>query len=643
MNRYVSIIALLLLTMVIFNACTQNAPVTDQSSIKVTEQMTDLESQTEEISLPPDLKTALRIVSGTGEVYPYSDQIKEFLLSAPGSNVADYLYQTENQAKAITVSWELLSENITAIELVYGPVNSDPSERVTVMLEADATSYDLYNLYKSTDYEWSVTAIFENGERSASESAIFRTTDLGPRTLQITGVYNTRDIGGYLTEDGKVTKQGMIIRGGELPKTLKKDAKEIMTKTLGIKCEIDLRGYGKESGFRKKSPISDAKLEYVTTDAYTGAFKLADSFRKVFSLMSNKDNYPIYVHCTGGADRTGTVIYLLNALLGVPEDLLIKDYEFTSFSYYGERNTAPDTLYGSLFMGFRAMLEEMPGDTLSQKTAAYMLSIGVTEQEIANIRAIMTDEPTELTATTTDLYTTNVDADLNIYVANIGAAKLTGITLNQSVISDYDCHGSVVAIPEQIMSALPNGDVTVTLHYDDGRQATCSLVKNQAVVKGVSEYLPLSDGKLKLNENQTSVLGTKAVGYGEFVKLDIKTEVIGENSGWWIAIGSYAFHIRALSIRVWVTTDGMNYTECQPRVEIGMERKAFNNGAAVYYCVEEIDEKTVRATMIIFDDLGEKQTVTYDFSRITGEISSENAALSIAIRTDEVKELTITE
>jgi len=640
MKRYSSLFALLFAVSTLLSACTTTPEHIDPPPMPPQFSSGDDTTPDESTEAPERIK-ALNIVSGTGEMYPYSDQIKEYLLAPAGSNVADYLYQTNNQAQAIVVAWECLSDQIESIELCYAPADSEQS--TVVELPADATSYELYNLYKNTDYVWSVTANLADGTISQTESATFHTTDLGPRTLQISGVYNTRDAGGYVTEDGRIVKQGLLFRGGELPKTLKKDAKEVLVNTLGIKCEIDVRGYGSESDYRKKSPISGATLEYVTIDSYSASFYLADNYRRVFALLANEDNYPIYIHCAGGADRTGTVMFLVGALLGIPEEQLIKEFEFTSFSIYGERNTAPDTLYGGLFKGFREKIEAMPGDTLSEKTASYMRSIGVTEQEIANIRAIMLGDATQITATTIDTYFTNIDQDLDICVSCVGSTKLQNVLLGGNEITDYTFQNGHLLIAQSVMAALPDGKVEITLRFDDGREACCELNKKQAKVNGVASYLDMSDGKLTLDQNSPSVLGTKAIGYGEFVKLDAKTKLSGTNNGMWIAIGSYAFHVRAFSVRTWQTIDGINYTECQPRVELGFERKVLDEGATVYYCVELIDQNTARATMIVFDKLGARQIVTYDFARIEKEISNENACLSIAIRTDEVRELTITE
>ena len=40
----------------------------------------------------------------------------------------------------------------------------------------------------------------------------------------------------------------------------------------------------------------------------------------------------IFFHCFGGADRTGTVAFLVEALLGVSESDMSKDYELTTYS-----------------------------------------------------------------------------------------------------------------------------------------------------------------------------------------------------------------------------------------------------------------------------------------------------------------------
>jgi protein-tyrosine phosphatase len=104
--------------------------------------------------------------------------------------------------------------------------------------------------------------------------------------------------------------------------------------------------------------------------------------KAVFDLLADETAYPLYYHCWGGADRTGTIAYLLEALLGVPEDDLILDYELTSLSIWGnrERNS-------SLFSAFEEQLRTYDEDGTPQSRAeAYLLSCGVTPETIEKLR-----------------------------------------------------------------------------------------------------------------------------------------------------------------------------------------------------------------------------------------------------------------
>ena len=65
---------------------------------------------------------------------------------------------------------------------------------------------------------------------------------IGPRNLDIPGVDNSRDIGGYKTtliKNGTI-KQGLYLRTGQID-VIKEEGKKILAEDLGIKVEIDLR------------------------------------------------------------------------------------------------------------------------------------------------------------------------------------------------------------------------------------------------------------------------------------------------------------------------------------------------------------------------------------------------------------------
>jgi hypothetical protein len=107
--------------------------------------------------------------------------------------------------------------------------------------------------------------------------------------------------------------------------------------------------------------------------------------KKIFSVLADASNYPVYVHCWGGADRTGTVVFLLSAILGVKAEDLFLDYEITSLSSWGERSSDSEQ--------FRSLLSSLDeygtaDDTINDKCEKFILSTGITEQQIDNIRKI---------------------------------------------------------------------------------------------------------------------------------------------------------------------------------------------------------------------------------------------------------------
>ena len=468
-------------------ACTSHLPdgtiVTTNPPAQETDGTVPSDTTAEAVTSPaetePDTEDTasmnrMTITQGTGEVYPYDEGIKAYLEAPHGSNVADYLFKTDNQARPITLAWEIVGE-VSSLTLAYGMTGCSAEDITEIGLDKQAKSYELYNLYKNSDYTWTLTATFANGE-TMTQTAAFHTTDLGPRALYIEGVYNTRDAGGYKTADGRVTKQGMIYRGGELPASLSEQAQAFLSETVGVKLEIDLRGYGSESGYRDKSPIQGAELTYAVTDGYMGAFNpgLTGYFAHAFSCMAYEENYPIYAHCTGGADRTGTVMFLLNALLGVPEETLIKDFEFTSFSYYGERNSRADTFYGDLFRQFLARLNSLEGETLADKTETYMLSIGVTQEEINNIRAIMLGDATTVSVEAPERYDLNEGKDYQVILRNVKGLTVTKVIVG-SIEPAFTYENGCVTVSKETMSAMPKGETEVKLLLSDGREVSVSL------------------------------------------------------------------------------------------------------------------------------------------------------------------------
>ena len=114
-------------------------------------------------------------------------------------------------------------------------------------------------------------------------------------------------------------------------------------------------------------------------------------FRLAFETLAQPERYPILVHCWGGADRTGTLVFLLNGLLGVAPDDLYHDYELTSLSGVGRRLAT-----GEDFQNMLAVLQGYApaGAPLVEQIEGYLGDIGVTPEQIAFLRAHLVETKT---------------------------------------------------------------------------------------------------------------------------------------------------------------------------------------------------------------------------------------------------------
>lgn len=325
-------------------------------------------------------------------VYPYIDDVYNYL-SNPGTDVLQYMrMRYTNQQKAITINFECTLENVDRF-LLFLSTDENFKDSTVINLLKDDRNYGIFNLYKATKYFVKLVAYNKDGESIGEDSSWFLTTDLGPRFINVDGIHNVRDLGGYITSYGR-TRQGLLYRGGTLTlfdgyiSDITEEGKTQMEEDLKIKSELDLRSF-KEVGISETS-IPGATLYYLTIDGYESAFSpyYSESYRRVFSFLASIDNYPVYMHCTGGADRTGTVAFLLNAFLGASEIELIQDYELTSFSIFGQRSIRGDSLLPVHYQDFYRGLNNYPGESLQEKTENYLLSIGVTSEELNNIRKI---------------------------------------------------------------------------------------------------------------------------------------------------------------------------------------------------------------------------------------------------------------
>ena len=287
--------------------------------------------------------------------------------------------------------------------------------------------YDIpFNVIPGKTYYYQV--VDSEGNNVGKVQSFFVEDTFKVRTVAVDGVVNVRDIGGWTTTDNKSVKYGKIFRGGRLKKITATGLNQLFSE-LGVKTEVDVREDGsQESGHNHKylkygmqqytqiipGYVSPTRHNSVTNDdigpvGYSSSS--VTSLANIFRSFADEKNYPLYVHCNHGADRTGTVFFLLNGLLGVPYEQLVQDFELTTFSASGTRTRTginkDDTFdrtseYAGIsecseqnYVAFDKLYELImtnygENKTLSQAIENYLLTVcGITSNEIAKIKSIL--------------------------------------------------------------------------------------------------------------------------------------------------------------------------------------------------------------------------------------------------------------
>lgn len=331
---------------------------------------------------------ALAPIDETVSMHTFSQKA---FLNGPDSLIGMYAYGQEEKSrpKPIEFEWEYNGTDHTQFTL-----NISEKEDMTnaVSYTTDQTEYAIYNLKIGTDYYWTVST-----ENATSDVSSFTTNSEAPRNLYIDGVTNARDLGGRETESGTVTKQGMIFRCGRLNESnvpyvnieITEDGKRTMLEELGIKTEIDVRlAYDSENGGITESPLGNT-VSYINCPMEWDGEMLGDNKEqivKVFSILADENHYPLFIHCNIGTDRTGMLSFMINALLGVPEEELYKDFLFSNFGNIGGKRPLKNLLESDYYKA----IEQAEGDTLSEKTYNCLVETGVAGEDLDALIRIMT-------------------------------------------------------------------------------------------------------------------------------------------------------------------------------------------------------------------------------------------------------------
>jgi protein tyrosine/serine phosphatase len=78
-------------------------------------------------------------------------------------------------------------------------------------------------------------------------------------------------------------------------------------RTVGVKAVIDLRGAGERSK-REEQTVEALGMKYYSVPLQPMAAPTDEQIALLLSLIDDSNNWPVFIHCERGKDRTGTVV-----------------------------------------------------------------------------------------------------------------------------------------------------------------------------------------------------------------------------------------------------------------------------------------------------------------------------------------------
>jgi protein-tyrosine phosphatase len=229
-------------------------------------------------------------------------------------------------------------------------LTTDPGETVDLATRFPDRLEQLVAAYKT--YVSANGVVSPNQRISYAMAPQTRSQNTDYRQIVLEGQSNFRDIGGYMTADGRSVAMGRLFRSGELPKLTDQDVSTLQE--IGIKTVVnfladqEIRAHGRDRlpvGTRQVSlPIEpdDGMIDVLLQARKTADFsrvsadlnpefhrRLVNEAKAQYAallreIIRQKD--PLVFHCSHGIHRTGTATAILLWSLGVPWETVRADY-----------------------------------------------------------------------------------------------------------------------------------------------------------------------------------------------------------------------------------------------------------------------------------------------------------------------------
>jgi protein-tyrosine phosphatase len=231
--------------------------------------------------------------------------------------------------------------------------------------------------------------------------------------MPLTGLYNLREVGGYPAADGGTVRWGTLFRSDALHRLDESGTAAIAA--LGLRTIVDLRTQMEVDvapSALAGVTAATTHISLLTGDLQALPLELDAVYRYIIDacgktvgeaikLLCAPDAFPALVHCSAGKDRTGIVIALILAVLGVPDEVIAADYGLSG-GYLDQENTAVigqvkastglgESLTNELLASPPALIVRVLANVRASwgSVDEYLLDHGLTAADLASLRAAL--------------------------------------------------------------------------------------------------------------------------------------------------------------------------------------------------------------------------------------------------------------
>ena len=494
---------------------------------------TEDSGETEESGDKENAKIVLEEIPDSDNVKLVDDAVRAYLSASTVAEQIAALPETkltsDKGALPVRLAWK---GDGSVRYTVYLADNENFDNATSYVISGLRKEINVYNLMPSTTYYWKV-----EGDKTGdtSDASSFTTENISVRLIYAEGTSNVRDIGGWSAGVSSVN-YGKIYRGNQLngygnwgDNKLTEEGLKTFKDDLKVRTEIDLRTQNKDDANQttnyvdasypyykctigqytdifetsvwnalpndgntkpdSKENKNDARrLGYATGNAVRNENAMRLSLKTIFSVLADESNYPVFIHCNAGADRTGTVAFLINGLLGVGEEDLIRDFELTSFSKVSGLRYRSDITDGTFaeigvmkndydnFVAFGALINAIKsnygaeGKPLSYAVENFLTGyVGVSREEIESIKRIMLSDytPSEIEYVGGSRQVIEVSkSDNSINLGEIAYSSIESVSVNNVVLGN-----SLSAINgKDLANYYGERELTVIVNTENGKK-----------------------------------------------------------------------------------------------------------------------------------------------------------------------------